>query len=304
MTKMLWVVLALTLQATPARSVQPDAVVDALVPMLSERYMDEALAGRMAAALTERRRRGDYSGVTTPEALATRLTTELQAISHDKHLRVFAEPRRPPQAPNGGVGKVELLEGNVGLIEVTSFAQPVDMFEPAFAAAMATVAKASALIIDLRENRGGRPDTAAMLVGYLLDSPSVLLATVQSRLPAVTREVRTPVSIVGPRFGATRPVYVLIGASTFSAAEACAFDLQSLKRVTIVGEVSGGGANPGGQLPLPDGMAVFMPTGHVLNAVTHTNWEGVGVKPDIATPAADALTAARRAASSRPTTGR
>src|SRR5262249_24229804 len=96
----------------------------------------------------------------------------------------------------------------------------------------------------------------------------------------------------------TRPVFILTSGRTFSAAEACAYDLQALKRVTIVGEVTGGGANPGGQVPLPDGMAVFIPTGHVPHAITHDNWEGVGGKPDLR-PAADAAFGAGLAAAGR-----
>src|SRR5262249_31063462 len=141
-------------------------------------------------------------------------------------------------------------------------------------------------------NGGGRPETAATLIAYLLDPGSVLLGTIQFRTPPSTREVRTPESIAGRRFGAKRPVYVLVSPRTFSGAEACAYDLQALKRATIVGEVSGGGANPGGQALLPDGMAVFMPTGHVSNAITHANWEGVGVKPDIPAKAESAVEAA------------
>jgi peptidase S41-like protein len=292
MTSLLLAFLLASGQPATARPVSPGPVVDALAAMVAERYQDETVAKRMAADLAARRARGEYDALATADALASRLTADLQAISHDKHLRVFAEPRQPPQAPGGGVGRVEVLAGGTGLVEVTSFAQPPDVFEPAWSAAMAKMSNARALVIDLRGNGGGRPDTVATLIAYLLEPKSVLLATITTRAPAGIRDVRTPESVTGPRFGAARPVYVLIGPRTFSGAEACAYDLQALKRATIVGEVSGGGANPGGQAFLPDGMAVFMPTGHVANAITHANWEGAGVKPDIAAGAADALGAA------------
>lgn len=83
----------------------------------------------------------------------------------------------------------------------------------------------------------------------------------------------------------TRPVYVLTAKRTFSAAEECAYDFQTQKRAIIVGETTGGGANPGGFVPISAGFVAFIPAGQSINPVTHSNWEGVGVKPDIATPA-------------------
>ena len=53
--------------------------------------------------------------------------------------------------------------------------------------------------------------------------------------------------------------------------------------------MTGGGANPGGGVPLVDKFGVFIPTGAAYNPITKTNWEGVGVKPDVEVPAADAL---------------
>jgi hypothetical protein len=86
-----------------------------------------------------------------------------------------------------------------------------------------------------------------------------------------------------------KPVYVLTSARTFSGGEAVAYDMQALKLATIVGETTGGGANPGGTAPLTPDFAMFVPGGRGENPTTGTNWEGVGVKPDVAAPAADAL---------------
>jgi hypothetical protein len=85
------------------------------------------------------------------------------------------------------------------------------------------------------------------------------------------------------------PVYVLTSAATFSGGEELAYDVQALKLGKIVGEVTGGGANPTGPVPLPDGLIAAIPFGRSENPVTKTNWEGRGVQPDIPVPAADAL---------------
>ncbi|HSR65274.1 MAG TPA: S41 family peptidase, partial [Xanthomonadaceae bacterium] len=90
----------------------------------------------------------------------------------------------------------------------------------------------------------------------------------------------------------TRPVYVLTSRRTFSGGEEAAYDLQTQKRATLVGETTGGGANPGEGYALAHGFAAFIPNGRSINPVTHANWEHTGVRPDIAVPAAEAQTAA------------
>jgi hypothetical protein len=82
-----------------------------------------------------------------------------------------------------------------------------------------------------------------------------------------------------------KSVYILTSSSTFSGAEQFAYDLQALKRAQIVGEVTGGGANPGAVDRIDDNFGVFIPVGQTINPVTKTNWEGVGVQPDVATTA-------------------
>ena len=72
--------------------------------------------------------------------------------------------------------------------------------------------------------------------------------------------------------------------------------LQTRKRATIVGETTGGGANPGRGFPLPYDLTVFVPTGRAINPITKTNWEGVGVKPDVPADASAALDVALRLA--------
>lgn len=67
------------------------------------------------------------------------------------------------------------------------------------------------------------------------------------------------------------------------------YDLQNLKRATIVGEVTGGGAHPGGGERLSEHFIMFVPSGRAINPVTKTDWEGTGVKPDVEVPAEKAL---------------
>jgi C-terminal processing protease CtpA/Prc len=93
-----------------------------------------------------------------------------------------------------------------------------------------------------------------------------------------------------------KEVYVLTSKRTFSGAEEFTYNLKNLKRATIVGETTGGGAHPGGTRRVTDHFAVWVPSGRAINPITKTNWEGTGVTPDIAVPADQALATAHVAA--------
>jgi C-terminal processing protease CtpA/Prc len=95
------------------------------------------------------------------------------------------------------------------------------------------------------------------------------------------------------------PVYVLTSRRTFSAGEAFAYQLQMLKRATIVGEVTGGGARPARPRRIDDHFFMNVPYARMINPVSGTDWEGVGVQPDVRVPEGEALETARRLAAAR-----
>jgi C-terminal processing protease CtpA/Prc len=160
---------------------------------------------------------------------------------------------------------------------------------------MSLLIDTKALIIDLRYNRGGAAPAVQYLASYLLDSKTVLLNTMIWRSAAgnqpveVTRKVKGPglqqqawtyAALPGPRYD-KKPVFILISEITASGAESFAYSLQGHKRATIVGSTSAGAANPGGTDQLTSNFQVFIPRGSPIDPITHTNWEGIGVKPDV-----------------------
>jgi C-terminal processing protease CtpA/Prc len=82
---------------------------------------------------------------------------------------------------------------------------------------------------------------------------------------------------------------VLTSRSSVSAGEAVAYDMRALGLAVVVGEPTGGGANGGGLVSLGHDMSIFVPIGRSENPTTGTNWEALGVAPDVPTPAAYAL---------------
>ena len=185
-----------------------------------------------------------------------------------------------------GIAKVERLPGNVGYLDIRGFF-PADFVANGYAAAMTLLAGSDALIIDLRQNGGGDPSAVATLLSYFFaEGDSRHLNDLYWRKGNKTQQFWTA-AVSGPRY--TKPVYVLTSARTFSGDEECAYDFQTQKRATLVGATTGGGANPGDVFALGHSFVAFIPVGRAINPVTHTNWEHVGVKPDIAVPAVDAI---------------
>jgi hypothetical protein len=282
-------------------------VIDAALKELDDKYVFPEVAAKMARAIRRRQADKEYDAVKTGQELAELLTKHLQEVSRDKHLRVMCSteklpppPKKGDPAPSGQVGrqvmmqkrnagyvKVERLPGNVGYLRLDGFADPSGAAEPA-AAAMNFLANTDALVIDLRHNGGGSPRGVQLLCSYLFDQTPVHLNSLHWREGDRVEEFWTLKEVAGKRY-LGKPVYVLAGPRTFSGAEEFCYNLQTRKRATIVGETTGGGANPGGFAPLGEHFGMFVPTGRAVNPVTKTNWEGTGVKPDVAVPADQAL---------------
>ncbi|HET7553917.1 MAG TPA: S41 family peptidase [Gemmatimonadaceae bacterium] len=291
-------------------------VVDSIATLLKRMYVFPDVAERMITELHSRAAQKEFADAADAASFARSLTTRLRAVSHDKHLRVrVGEPRRrgappgeggrassdssesrPRPARTGMYGRTERLDGGVAYIEIASFAFPPEVVRDETREVMSAAADANALIIDVRSNGGGSPFTVALVCSYLFGDDPVLLNSLYYRPADRTDDFYTDPRVPGRKFGRDKPVYVLTSDRTFSGAEEFAYDLQTRKRATIVGETTGGGANPGELVPLPHGLGVFVPTGRAINPITKTNWEGVGVKPDVAVSAGEALETALRLA--------
>jgi C-terminal processing protease CtpA/Prc len=180
---------------------------------------------------------------------------------------------------NYGFKKVERLAGNIGYVDFRNFASP-DYAKETIANVMGFLQYTDAIIFDLRLNGGGDPSGVQLICSYLFGDTPVHLNDLYFRPTDETREFWTLRKIDGKRMPDV-PVYVLTSKFTFSGAEEFTYNLKNLKRATIVGETTGGGAHPGGPLAINGGFAIFVPNGRAISPITKTNWEGVGVSPDV-----------------------
>ena len=291
------------------------AVIEGALKYLNDYYVFPETAKKMEQAIRERAQKKEYDQITSASKLASTLTGHLQEVSHDKHLRVrYSHDPIPERRHNGeptaeererfltflrqtnfGFEKIERLSGNIGYLDLRGF-NPAEFGAETVVAAMNFLANTDSLIIDLRRNGGGDPAMVALISSYLFDSEPVHLNDLYWREGDTTRQWWTLPYVPGKRYGNKKDVYVLTSKYTFSAAEEFTYNLKNLKRATIIGETTGGGAHPGGPRRINDHFMIGVPTGRAINPYSKTNWEGTGVKPDVEAPADHALKIAQVAA--------
>lgn len=279
--------------------------------LLKDNYVFPDVAKSMNDYLSSQLTGGAYQNITEPMKFADKLTEDLQSISKDKHLRVRFSPQDAKDMlaannseeederkwneemakQNYGFKKVEVLPGNIGYIDFRNFASPKYSKET-ITAVMKFVENCDALIFDLRQNGGGDPAGVQLICSYLFGEEPVHLNDLYFRPKDKTEEFWTLRKVDGKKMPDV-PVYVLTSNYTFSGAEEFAYNLKNLKRATIIGEQTGGGANPGGPMAANEYFLVFVPTGKAINPITKTNWEGTGVTPDVQVSSVKALEKAR-----------
>jgi hypothetical protein len=282
-------------EAVPVDAEARARLIESVARALKDVYVFPEVGEQMATMLEGKLAAGEYDAINLQRDLAQRITEDLQKVSGDKHLRAAAaQPAgRGPQAGpaptsiNGGFRKAEILEGNIGYIRLDGFASGEDA-ERIAAAAMSFVANADSVIFDLRHNGGGSPEMIRFISSYLFEEPTHL-NSFYDREGNRTSEYWTVAEVSGKRIRPDAKVYVLTSSFTFSAAEEFTYNLQALKRAVIVGETTGGGAHPVRRVQVDEPFILIVPYMRAHNPVTGTNWEGVGVRPDIETPADQAL---------------
>jgi hypothetical protein len=289
-----------------------ELAIDGAIAKLESSYVFPDVAGKMATHVREKRSRGAYDDITNGLTFAWQLTEDFQTVSKDRHLRVNFSAAKIPERPanqqpdsamreryrqdmlrqNCGFEKTEVLANNVGYLKFNFFADPEACGEVA-TREMVKLADVSALIVDLRENGGGSPAMVAHVTSYLF-SKRVHLNDLWERVGNKTTEYWTKPELPGKKVRDDVPVYVLTSNRTFSGAEEFSYNLRNLKRATIVGETTGGGAHPVMGQRVNDHFMIGVPFARAINPYSKTNWEGTGVEPHVKVPAGEAMTTALR----------
>jgi retinol-binding protein 3 len=283
---------------------------EGLVNQLQAQYIFPSKAKAVANAVKKLKTTKAFQAIDNCDDLAKQLNQVMADTTQDGHLHMaysvdpipvqteeakqaFKQHERSfMRSLNYGVEGVERFSFNIGYINMTMFAD-AEVAEDTIAAAMSLVTHTNGLIIDLRYSRGGDPATVDLIASYLLNNKTNT-SDIFYREGNRTERRWTSETVKGTRYGEQKPLYILTSKDTFSAAEDFAYTLKHLGRAKIVGEVTGGGAHPGDFVRINEHFEAFIPNGRSINPVTKTNWEGVGVQPDVKVSADNALNIAQQ----------
>jgi hypothetical protein len=267
--------------------------------LVREKYVFPEMRDKIAARLREGRASGRYS-VTNAEELGSRVTEDLRAASNDKHMSLRWDPQwyeaavKTPGPPgpaageefwarmarlrNHGIHEVKNLDGNVRYLRLSSFFWMPDVSGRRIDAAMELLKDGDAVIIDLSGNGGGSTASVLYFISHFLpanddrllmtflDGDSSFQSTALSYLPAGRIKA---------------PLFVITGENTVSAAEEFTYHVKHFKLGTLVGGRTAGAANNNALLPVAPGFQASISFGRPVHPVTKTNWEGVGIEPDV-----------------------
>jgi len=293
-----------------------EEIVKKVASIMHEKYVFVDVGKKMAKHILQLYGQGEYVQFNEVKPFCRRLTSDLRKISNDKHIFVFYSPEEAvdvaarnnqllveeieeinkyyekiEQRENYGFKKVEILKGNIGYFEIEYISGDPKACEKVDNI-LGFLCNTNAIIIDLRNNGGGGGSGADdLLMSYFFGEEKVLLSGVYDRESDKIQQTWSLENVSGKRLP-NIDLYILTSSKTFSAAENISYSLQALNRAVIVGEKTKGGAHPIDVIQVKGDILTQVSIGNSINPITGTNWEGVGVKPDIDVSSEDALSKA------------
>lgn len=282
------------------------ATLDAIRAKVRELYVFPERKAAIVARLDAGQKAGRYD-VADPNAFADLVSEDLRASSGDRHMYLLVDPvqyaaasapdsvaepqvealfRERAERANHGLAEMRILGGNVRYLKITQFHWIDDETGQAYQDAIRFLKDGDAIIIDVRGNGGG----AALAVQYLVShfmKPDQLLLTF-TRGKDIPSQSRTLGYLPEGRLTG-KPLYVLTDGGSGSATEEFAYHVQQFKLGELIGQTTAGAANNNDMMPIAPGFVLSISAGRPIHAVSGTNWEAVGVKPDVEVPAEQAL---------------
>jgi len=276
-----------------------EKVIDKLSQLMNDFYIYPEVAKETEIHLKAQLKNGHFDEYKDNDTFAEALTNAVQFINKDKHMRIRSQ--RPYVAPentierkteermgqinrfrsfNHGLTEVKILEGNVGYLDLRGFAG-MERAKEVADAYMKLLSNTDAVIVDLSNNGGGSPHMVQYLCSYFFDEKLHLNSLIYRQNNELEIDEFWTLEEVGGNKMPDVPLFVITGERTFSGAEEFSYNMQTQQRATLIGQTTGGGANPGGMRGINEKLSVFIPTGRAENPITNTSWEGMGVIPEV-----------------------
>ncbi|XP_074519793.1 retinol-binding protein 3 [Halichoeres trimaculatus] len=288
----------------------PNVIIDMAKIVMDNYCSPEKLAG-MKEAIEAAGGNTEVLNIPDGESLARVLSAGFQLTISDPRLVVSYEPNyvpavppeMPPLPPEHLIAvlqnsiKLDILEGNIGYLRIDNILgeEMAEKVGPLLVELVWNkILPTSALIFDLRYTGTGDISGIPYIVSYFTAAePQIHIESVYDRPSDSTSRLLSMTTLLGQRYGVTKPLIILTSKNTRGIAEDVAYSLQSLKRATIVGEKTAGGSVKVDKFKVSDtDFYVTIPTAKTINPITGSTWEVTGVTPEVEVSAEDALATA------------
>jgi C-terminal processing protease CtpA/Prc len=291
---LIYVVICFNSKANAQDFTERNKQILEIADKINEYYIFEDVANQLAEKLKSEIDLKTFDNLTDAE-FAKSLSKYLTKNGNDLHFNVLYRPGKEEEKAvnekellkkydainkqwNYGFDKVMRLDGNIGYIEYTGFPEGNKSAQQILVATMNFVSNTNALIIDLRNNRGGDGKMVRLFLSYFFNE-RIKLSEIYTRYNNKTEEKYTYKKVNGKKY-LDKPVYLLVNNNTISAAEALAYNLQQNKMAKVIGDKTYGAANPVKVFFIGKKYQLFIPISVEKNAVTKTNWEHTGINVD------------------------
>ncbi|KAI4881637.1 hypothetical protein NFI96_031795 [Prochilodus magdalenae] len=279
-----------------------------MAKVLMDNYCSPEKLLRMEEAIETASSNTEILGIQDPTTLASVLTDGVKNTVRDPRVEVTYEPDYvpvvPPPMPDippeqlaavvRGTVNVEVLEDDIAYLKIQhiigeEMAQKIGplLLEHVWSKVLPT----SAMILDLRFAVTGEMSGIPYIVSYYTDAePLIHIDSVYDRPSDSTTELWSMPTLLGKRYGTTKPLIILTSQNTVGVAEDVAYVLKNLKRATIVGEKTAGGSVKVEKIRVADtDFYVSVPVAKSISPITGKSWEVKGVTPDVEVGAEDAV---------------
>lgn len=291
---LIYVVICFNSKANAQDFTERNKQILEIADKINEYYIFEDVANQLSKKLKSEIDLKTFDNLTDVE-FAKSLSKYLTKNGNDLHFNVLYRPGKEEEKAvnekellkkydainkqwNYGFDKVMRLDGNIGYIEYTGFPEGNKSAQQILVATMNFVSNTNALIIDLRNNRGGDGKMVRLFLSYFFNE-RIKLSEIYTRYNNKTEEKYTYKKVNGKKY-LDKPVYLLVNNNTISAAEALAYNLQQNKIAKVIGDKTYGAANPVKVFFIGKKYQLFIPISVEKNAATKTNWEHTGINID------------------------
>ena len=291
---LIYVVICFNSKANAQDFTERNKQISEIADKINEYYIFEDVANQLSKKLKSEIDLKTFDNLTDVE-FAKSLSKYLTKNGNDLHFNVLYRPSKEEEKAvdekellkkydainkqwNYGFDKVMRLDGNIGYIEYTGFPEGNKSAQQILVSTINFVSNTNALIIDLRNNRGGDGKMVRLFLSYFFNE-RIKLSEIYTRYNNKTEEKYTYKKVNGKKY-LDKPVYLLVNNNTISAAEALAYNLQQNKIAKVIGDKTYGAANPVKVFFIGKKYQLFIPISVEKNAVTKTNWEHTGITVD------------------------